>query len=1218
VKPRKPEVSFMKNQRKNRATVLQYMIFLAGLITFLIAPASIAFEPQTNVFSAPKNPPAGFSQIVEPNVLLLIDTSGSMTFFMDNDSSTYGDGTNPCYLNGSNSLYYGKDSNPGRNTSGNNDPSVDFNYHPLLREIPTDQISDTNDNFTGVFSYKIETKTGQRWIPDEWGKVREDEAQPSVPYSDKKKDESFRWVWRDVSHSWTDHRWILERRDPDKNNYNPVNSQSLVPSLPANYRYIVDAGENWAYSSRGLEILRVSGHNETYTYNGYTYKYPNDSRMYTLKNVLYRILGDQTLVGDLRLGLSAYYQDYYSSGSGGDWYNWWPNNDGNSQRITWRDDSTRRARLHEGFASTTKSPAHLDKIREWFDGTESSSNPEFRGDGATPLVASIVNNSYFDPEKPIGSYIGWPVKAWNNPDCALDFFKIRGDNPTITEWCQDNWLIVLTDGEDSYENYTNTAQVTRTLYNADLGVENARPVKTMVIGLINPSTQSTLASTLNDMADYGDDGSLNGSATAFFPQNMAELMEAFKTIFQTIQDIAATGSAPLVNPPKTLGGAGKVYSAGFKPKIVQQWMGFLSSYVISDDVVIPDTNWVGDAGTLLDAKKYDTRNIYTADWDTGTAGKVVTNLKAFSSDNSSALKPFFAGDLSITDTAIKKFIRWVQGSDEWDETDGDQRWKLGDPYHVGIVEVGAPQSLITDPLYRVFAEDSTVKDRTRVVYMHANDGMVHAFNSANGNEEWAFIPPNVLNYPRLIGTKLGSDDTLREVKESTPKYLLDGPLVAEDILLDGSYKTVLLGGLGRAGAGLYTLDITDPAKPKFLWAMENNCYYSGGNGEGILRTENSTFMRWLGGTGTASSTLSSVDSSSSTVPGKLRLTVSTPFIGTVDFESLSGIDTKWVALLGGGAKSKPLLENDAGGKAVIVLDMKDGSLVKEISHGDLGSVVAPLAVEAGPRPMRIRKYYLGDDIGAIFEGDLSPYDSTEWTLAKVFTPGDGAAADDLFTIPYALEVGMINNRKWLFWGTGDPDFLFGEKEGKCYVFAMNRSLAGDSAFTLANLPPLENVSGDQYNDTVAVSINGWRLPLGTGEIVSTPPVLFRGYIFFATYTANTDPCLVGKSNFYIMKADTGLGGFVTYTGDEITSWKKNVTLDATKISGITVTGGKVYVGVTSFSNASNPQTVLGGFTGNISLSGNLLVFDVPENIMTDDSGGSSTKTEPAYWRDWKP
>jgi hypothetical protein len=390
VKPRKPEVSFMKNLRKNRATVLQYMIFLAGLITFLIAPASIAFEPQTNVFSAPKNPPAGFSQIVEPNVLLLIDTSGSMTFFMDNDSSTYGDGTNPYYLNGANRRYYGRDSNPGQTTSGNNDPSVDFNYHPLLREIPTDQIPDTDDSYTGVFSYKIETKTGERWVPDEWGKVERFETTPDVPHSTDRDQVSYKF-------NWSNNRHILYRREAGDrerdSNYFPVRYQTDVPTLAGGYRYLVDRS-NSPYSSQGLETLRVPGHTETYTYNGYTYKYPNDSRMYTLKNVLYRILGDQTLVGDLRLALSAYYQDYYSSGSGADWYNWTPYDGRTSQRITWKSDGTRRARLHEGFASTTKSPEHLAKIREWFDGSESSSNPEFRADGGTPLVASIVKSTY--------------------------------------------------------------------------------------------------------------------------------------------------------------------------------------------------------------------------------------------------------------------------------------------------------------------------------------------------------------------------------------------------------------------------------------------------------------------------------------------------------------------------------------------------------------------------------------------------------------------------------------------------------------------------------------------------------------------------------------------------------------------------------------------------------------------------------------------------------
>jgi hypothetical protein len=38
---------------------------------------------------------------------------------------------------------------------------------------------------------------------------------------------------------------------------------------------------------------------------------------------------------------------------------------------------------------------------------------------------------------------------------------------------------------------------------------------------------------------------------AFFATDMQKLMEAFATIFQTIQDVSATGSAPLVNLQKT-------------------------------------------------------------------------------------------------------------------------------------------------------------------------------------------------------------------------------------------------------------------------------------------------------------------------------------------------------------------------------------------------------------------------------------------------------------------------------------------------------------------------------------------------------------------------------------------------------------------------------------------------------------------------------------------
>ena len=1201
----------MKRKPRNRVNVFGYLLAGSVVMSLMLSLAFAADEPPTTVFSASKTPPAGFSQLVEPNVLLLIDTSGSMTFAMDGDY-TYGDGSNP-YSFKNKQFYFGRDTDESNNVSSDD-------YHPGLgRYIHKDHLPEN----PGAY---LDFVTSSETIS------KDNSVSPFKDGDYKLADGTFQ-----VGYSYpSDGRLIKKGK---WNNYNKVNYNDSKPTEPT------DCEWRWDNDKKAWFLWVLNRR----------YLYPNDSRMYVLKNVLYRILSDTTLVGGLRLALSAYNQDYESSGTNSLWYVWPPTNtnynNGSREVISWESQGD-KARLHVGFASTTTSPDHLKTIRDWFDGKEGledgTMNYEFRAGAGTPLAKSIDNST-------------------SENDSVIDFYKMEG-TVTAREWCRDNWLVLLTDGGDNdfindiWGQKDNVPNAVKKLYDLNFGITGARPVKTMVIGLVDPDDEEDLAKSLAKVADYGDDGEIDtgnyspktysewvwdrrwgwvlwdntyefvwnkpiSDSKAYFATDLKSLMAAFKTIFQTIQDAAATGSAPLVNPPKTLGGAGKVYSAGFRPKNDQQWLGFLSSYTISGNVVSSTPEW--EAGALLDSRDSGERSILTADWGTGSSSKVGdTNLKAFSSGNASALRAFVAGDLSITDTLLGKFFNWVRGADEWDEAGGDERWKLGDPYHVGLVEVGAPQSLLTDPAYSEFKE-SSVKGRTPLVYMHANDGMVHAFNTNNkddaaskavkGKEEWAFIPPNVLNFPRLIGTKLDSDGSFMDVKRSNPKYLLDGPLVAEDILLNGSYRTVLLGALGRAGTGLYALDVTVPESPLFLWSVENNCYDAS---EMLRSSENRLFMKWTGGTGTASSSLTTLASSSLSVPGRLRLTVSTPFIGTVDIENLSSLETKWIALLGAGAKRFPALEDDEGGKAVVALDMKDGSLVKEIVHDDLGAVVAPLSVEAGPRPMRIRKFYLGDDKGAVFEGDLSSYKKDEWGLGKVFAPGDSAPDSGLFTIPYALEVGNIRNRKWLFWGTGDPDLLFGgDKDGQCYVFAMNRSLAGDTAFTFDSLPQLVNVVGDQYDDTVAVSANGWRMHLGTGEMVTTPPVLYRGYIFFATYTAKADdPCSVGDSEFYIMKADTGLGGFVTFdqSGKE-NSWTKSVKLLATRISGITVTGGKVYVGVTSFSNASDPASALSGFTGNVSVNGTLLTFDVPENVMgNEEGGGDSPKMQPTYWRDWRP
>ena len=124
--------------------------------------------------------------------------------------------------------------------------------------------------------------------------------------------------------------------------------------------------------------------------------------------------------------------------------------------------------------------------------------------------------------------------------------------------------------------------------------------------------------------------------------------------------------------------------------------------------------------------------------------------------------------------------------------------------------------------------------RTEFVVVGANDGMIHAFNAGNdqvvggvhsfdngnGQELWAFIPPDLL--PKLIRYAIGNRHEL----------FVDGTPMVRDIWVDGSgsipadrqkqydeYHTVAIVGEREGGRHYTALDVTDPMNPKFLWSF---------------------------------------------------------------------------------------------------------------------------------------------------------------------------------------------------------------------------------------------------------------------------------------------------------------------------------------------------------------------------------------------------------------
>ena len=113
-----------------------------------------------------------------------------------------------------------------------------------------------------------------------------------------------------------------------------------------------------------------------------------------------------------------------------------------------------------------------------------------------------------------------------------------------------------------------------------------------------------------------------------------------------------------------------------------------------------------------------------------------------------------------------------------DNTEEVRKSVLGDIYHSNINIVGKPDGSIqyTNEFQTGFYRSqngysnfmSQHSGRREIIYVGANDGMLHAFDATTGNELWAFIPPSL--HPKLstmISTKANSTNSIYGVDGSS-------------------------------------------------------------------------------------------------------------------------------------------------------------------------------------------------------------------------------------------------------------------------------------------------------------------------------------------------------------------------------------------------------------------------------------------------------------------
>jgi hypothetical protein len=229
----------------------------------------------------------------------------------------------------------------------------------------------------------------------------------------------------------------------------------------------------------------------------------------------------------------------------------------------------------------------------------------------------------------------------------------------------------------------------------------------------------------------------------------------------------------------------------YRPEYEREyWSGNLHAYPISSSgtVDIAAERWDGGAAGQLATQNFDTGRLIATMKSDGTT--VPFRYSSLSTAQQALFPTTAINGTSFNGTQIVNFLRGERVNEggsgmriRSDGTIGSGGPVLGDIIH-------------SRPFYISDATNPTV-------FVGANDGMLHAINTATGLERWAYVPSMLLDKMSILAKPYGGSLNPHD-------YFVDGQINIRTITSSGS-KRILVGGLGGGDRGLYALDITGSA-----------------------------------------------------------------------------------------------------------------------------------------------------------------------------------------------------------------------------------------------------------------------------------------------------------------------------------------------------------------------------------------------------------------------
>jgi type IV pilus assembly protein PilY1 len=527
------------------------------------------------------------------------------------------------------------------------------------------------------------------------------------------------------------------------------------------------------------------------------------------------------------------------------------------------------------------------------------------------------------------------------------------------------------------------------------------------------------------------------------------------------------------------------------------------------------------ASAVLDARDHTTRNIFTYNNEDENDG-VPFIWDELTSAMKADLKTNAAGGTD-SDTIAQARLEYLRGS-RVNEGAGyafrERSTVLGDIVHSAPVYASAPSLFWPDGgefpsgdnAYSKYKEDNsddpttenTNEARQGVIYVGANDGMIHAFNEDTGAEIFAYVPSYVASTESSKGLHyLTQQNYLHQ-------YYNDLTPTVSDVFIDSTgggssgWRTILIAGQRGGGKGYSALDISDP--------------------DGFDQDEAADLVMW---------------EFTSAHDADLGYTFSRPQVG-LDNRG------KWVAIFGNGYNN-----SGSGTASLFIVDIEagvDGSWAAtdyvKLDTGvgaddDLNGLSAPQLADIDGNGT-LDRAYAGDLKGNLWVFDLTGETSDSWAVAYSGNPLFNTIDNRPITSRPAVskhpsvadvDEGDAGNQPNIMVAFGSGQYLvYADNNSNYdnYFYAVWDNEAGSGNYTLSDLEEKSydgsySVRVTSSNTVDYTEKNGWYLPLpDRGERVYTNPIIRSGFVFFNSSVPSVDACSAGGYGYrFSLNLDDG-------------------------------------------------------------------------------------------------